>query len=89
MKQTFVDRVYKDKNGKVVIVQFPNLPIITWFVCALVTKLLPGSSISTLVSFVGTGALFTWAWLELFDGVNYLRRLFGLMVLLSLLYSHV
>ncbi len=89
MKQTFVDRVYKDKNGKVVIVQFPNLPIITWFVCALITKLLSGSSISPLVSFVGTGALFTWAWLELFDGVAYLRRLLGLMVLLSLLYSHV
>ncbi|MBD1942562.1 hypothetical protein H6F50_09370 [Coleofasciculus sp. FACHB-712] len=30
---------------------------------------------------VGSGALFTWAWQEFFDGVNYFRRALGLVVL--------
>nr|WP_223805582.1 hypothetical protein [Pseudanabaena sp. UWO310] len=34
------------------------------------------------LSLLAFGALFTWAWLELFDGVNYFRRLLGLLVLL-------
>ena len=34
-----------------------------------------------LLDTVAFGALFTWAWLELFDGVNYFRRALGLVVL--------
>lgn len=89
MKRRFLDRVYKDTDGKIVIVQFPNLPISTWLICTLINRLLPGSSVSPLLTFVGTGALFTWAWLELFNGVTYVRRLLGLIVLMALLQSHL
>ncbi|HEY9908282.1 MAG TPA: hypothetical protein V6D18_11845 [Thermosynechococcaceae cyanobacterium] len=33
------------------------------------------------------GSLFTWAWLELFQGVNYFRRSLGLIVLLGAIAS--
>jgi hypothetical protein len=32
---------------------------------------------------VAYGSLFTWAWLELFQGVNYFRRSLGLLVLVG------
>jgi hypothetical protein len=35
------------------------------------------------------GSLFTWAWEELFQGVNYFRRALGLLVLVSLIASKI
>jgi hypothetical protein len=40
----------------------------------------------TLVAF---GAIFTWAWLETFSGVNNFRRGLGIVVLIISLYSRL
>jgi hypothetical protein len=38
---------------------------------------------------IGRGALFTWAWLELFQGINYFRRALGAIVLIATVWSTV
>jgi len=89
MKQSFLDRIYKDKEDKVVIIQFPNLPLITWLITTVAGKFIHNVGISDFLSVVAFGALFTWAWLELFQGVTYARRILGLVVFIYLLHSHL
>jgi len=42
-------------------------------------------SIQPTLELVAFGALFTWAWLEIFDGANWFRRLLGITVMAVLL----
>ena len=38
---------------------------------------------------IAFGSLFTWAWEELFQGVNYFRRALGFLVLIGLIASKI
>lgn len=67
-------------------VQWPNLPIITWAVARLLAGVLSGTG-EHVAKVIAYGALFAWAWLELFDGANYFRRALGLVLLLLLITS--
>ena len=87
--QSFKDKCIKDENGNVIIGQSPNLPLkvaIAGFVIGLVFDT---GRIGVGVDAITFGAFFTWAWLEVFDGVNYLRRLYGFLVLVALVASKV
>lgn len=86
MENTLFDKIFRDDEGNIVIAQKPNLPIIVWFVATLLKLILPSdnySSIYLLLDVLAFGSLFTWAWMELFQGVNYFRRFLGLVVLLA------
>lgn len=78
--QTWVDKCYKDTSGKVVITQFPNAPLITWACATALTHVISDARFDTLLHVIAFGAIFTWAWLETFQGVTYFRRVLGLMV---------
>ena len=82
---TLVDRTFRDSEGKIVIAQMPNLPILVGFIATGLHLVLPSGQIQTALGLVAFGALFTWAWQELFEGVNYFRRALGLVGLVSLL----
>ena len=82
---TFFDRTFRDSEGKIVIAQMPNLPLVVGLAATLLQLLLPSGKIHTALDLVAFGALFTWAWQELFEGVNYFRRALGLIVLVGLL----
>jgi hypothetical protein len=43
--------------------------------------------INTVLGVLADGSLFTWAWMELFQGVNYFRRLLGLAVFIGIIGS--
>lgn len=79
------DRTFRDSEGNIVIAQMPNLPLLVGLGATLVQLVLPSGNLQTGFDLVGFGALFTWAWQELFDGVNYFRRALGLVVLASLI----
>lgn len=79
------DRTFRDAEGKIVIAQPPNLPLLVGVAATLLQLLLPSGKLQTGLDLVGFGALFTWAWQELFEGVNYFRRALGLIVLGSLI----
>ncbi len=77
---------FKDKKGNLVIAQKPNLPLIVWLFSFLLTRLNINQTATELFQLVSFGALFTWAWLELFEGVNLFRRILGAVVMMGLLY---
>ncbi len=89
MENTFVDKVFRDSNGEIVIAQPPNLPIIVWGVTSLLKLIFTSGEVSTVLDAVAFGSLFTWAWEELFQGVNYFRRALGFVVLLGVIASRI
>ncbi len=68
-----------------IIAQKPNLPLIVWIVTSLLTLIFTTGKINIALDVVASGSLFTWAWLELFQGVNYFRRALGLAVLIGII----
>jgi len=88
--QTFIEKCYKDKSGAVVLGQSPNLPIIVWIIARIALFLIPEeTTLFRLLDIVAFGALFTWAWLELFQGATYLRRAMGLLVFIAAIYPQL
>ncbi len=84
MTTTLFDRTFRDSDGKIVLAQAPNLPLIVWLVATLLKLVLTSGKIYTGLDLVAFGSLFTWAWQELFQGVNYFRRALGLMALVGM-----
>lgn len=89
MEDTLFDRTFRDSEGNIVIFQMPNLPILVWLTATLLNLISTTDSIHTGLDALAFGSLFTWAWLELFQGVNYFRRSLGLIVLLGAIASRL
>ncbi len=89
MENSFLNQMFRDDEGKIVVAQLPNLPIIVWIVATLLKMIFATGQINTGLELIAFGALFTWAWEELFQGVNYFRRGLGLIVLVSLIASKI
>ena len=86
-KTTLFDRIFRDSEGNIVIAQAPNLPVLVGVAAAFLQYVLPAGQLQISAELIAFGALFTWAWQELFDGVNYFRRALGLLGLVSLIAS--
>ncbi len=89
MENTLFDKIFCDREGKVVIAQMPNLPLIVWLVASLLRLVFTTGKINIGLEAIAFGSLFTWAWEELFQGVNYFRRALGLLVLVGLIASKI
>ena len=85
MENTLFDQVFRDSEGNIVIAQPPNLPLIVGISATLLEVILTTGKIHIGLDLIAFGSLFTWAWLELFQGVNYFRRALGLIVLVGLI----
>ena len=84
-KPTLFDRTFRDSEGNIVIAQAPNLPVLVGVAASLLQSVLPSGQLHRAAALIAFGALFTWAWQELFEGVNYFRRALGLIGLASLI----
>ena len=84
-KSTLFDRTFRDSEGNIVIAQPPNLPVLVGVAAAILQSVLPSGQLQMTAELITFGALFTWAWQELFDGVNYFRRTLGLIGLAALM----
>ena len=73
------DKLWKDKNGRTVIWQMPNLWLIAWAVLTTVSLLFTRRP-ADIISAIGSVSLIVWALLEIFRGVNYFRRGLGLII---------
>jgi hypothetical protein len=82
---TLFDRIFRDKDGNIVIIQPPNLPITLGSAAALLQFFLPESNFQRGVSLLAFGILFTWGWLELFEGLSLFRRGLGLLAIVGLM----
>lgn len=85
MDNTLFNQVFYDSEGKLVLAQTPNLPLIVWIVASLLKLLFTTGRVNMGLDLLAFGSLFTWAWQELFQGVNYFRRALGLVVLIALI----
>lgn len=69
--------------------QKPNLPLAVWFVAWLLTHLLPYGQLNFAANLIAFGALFTWAWLEIFEGDNNFRRGLGVIVMILIIINRL
>ncbi len=88
-KKQLIDQLIKGSEGKIVLWQTPNLPLVIWFISFVLTKLLPYGELNFVAALIAFGSLFTWAWLEITNGVNYFRRLVGLVVMVLIIASKI
>jgi hypothetical protein len=73
-------------TGRIVVAQFPNLPLLVWLGAALLRwALRPTGHWSTWLSGVASAALVVWAGDEVIRGVNPWRRSLGGAVLVGLM----
>ncbi|MBE9113980.1 hypothetical protein IQ273_31925 [Nodosilinea sp. LEGE 07298] len=79
------DRIFRDSEGNIVIGQKPNLPAVVAVVATLLQAILPSGTLQTAIVLIAFGTWYTWAWQELFAGVNYFRRSLGLLTLVGLI----
>jgi len=82
-------KFFKDRDGRVVVWQTPNVPLVGWGLFIISTHILHTSSWQQFAGYMSFGFLFTWAWLEITDGANYFRRTLGLVILIVSIYSRV
>ena len=81
IKSTFWKKLLKDKDGNIIIWQSPNLLLYGWFITKLLSYLVDQSDLKTGFETLSYAFLFTWAYLEATRGVNYIRRILGLVIL--------
>jgi hypothetical protein len=84
MENTLLDRVFRNSEGKIIIIQRPNLPIFIWTLASLLKLFFTTGIINLGLEMIAFASLFSWAWGELFEGVNYFRRGLGLLVIIAL-----
>ena len=79
-----LQKFFKDKDGRVVIFQKPNVPIIVWAMSTVIARLTHGEMRDRfeLLAFI---ALATWAVMEIIWGTTLFRRLLGAVVLAVML----
>jgi hypothetical protein len=82
---TWFDRFFRDSQGNIVIAQPPNLPILVVTAAAVLQLIFTHGKLHTGLELITFGTLYTWAWLEIFEGLSYFRRSLGLAVWLSLM----
>jgi hypothetical protein len=87
MNNTLLDQVFRDDSGKFVLIQPPNLLIMVWLGSTLLKMVFTMGRINIGLDAVAFGALFAWAWEELFQGVNYFRKGLGLLLLVATIVS--
>ena len=82
------DKIWRDKHGKVVLWQTPNAFLIGWAVLTVICLFTSGKT-SDIFGGLGDASLVVWSLLEIFKGVNYFRRVLGLIVLVFSIASFI
>ena len=85
--RTLWDKFWRDDKGHVVLLQWPNIPLWGWIGSVFLSKLIVRGTVHSLLDVVAFASLSIWAWLELTEGVSYLRRLLGLAVLVTIIWG--
>jgi hypothetical protein len=82
-------KLFADKEGKIVLWQTPNLPLVSWFVFMILSKILSHGFLKTTSGYISFGFIVIWALLEIIQGASYFRRFLGAVVLLMSVYSRL
>lgn len=83
------DKIWRDKEGDVVIFQWPNVWIIGWAAANFISLVSPTRGLSKITWWIGFVFIMVWALLEIFKGTNYFRRGLGLIIMLLSILSAI
>jgi len=64
---TLFDKIFRNRNGEIVLPQTPNLPLIFWIVITLLKLIFPTGKCAMQLDAIAFGLLFTWAWEEIYE----------------------
>ncbi len=78
--QNIWDKTWRDSRGRIVIWQMPNQWLLGWAGMTVLSLLFSGR-VADIFSWIASASLITWAFFEISQGVNYFRRIFGLVIL--------
>ncbi len=87
--KTFVDKCFKDKRGKLVLAQKPNVPLWGWIISTVLSYVFSKGKVHNLFQIMAFGSLFAWAYLEITSGINYFRRVLGAIVLIVIIINQM
>ena len=79
---------FSDRNGRIVIAQWPNAPLVAWAVLAVASRAADGEW-AGFFAFFSAAALVTWASLEVLQGDSPFRRVLGLTVLAAMVWTRL
>lgn len=79
-KRSFWDRIWRNDEGHVVVFQWPNIWLIGWAAFNFVAVVSPTRTATAITWWIGFGLLAIWSVLEIFKGVNYFRRVLGVLI---------
>lgn len=88
-KLMWVRKIFITKSGNAVILQRPNLPISAWIIAKIAEHVTNEPVIKEGLAQTSVAFLLIWSLMELFQGVNYFRRILGLLILLSIAMQHL
>jgi len=71
---------FRDKKGRLVLFQFPNLSLLVFAIASLLARIVTSVGVGQVLKVISLSAIYTWALLEIFTGATYFRRLLGLVV---------
>lgn len=74
------DKLFRDKEGRVAVLQLPNPALMLWGVATLASHLLP-TDWRTASGLVASVAIIIWSAMEIHAGSSLFRRLLGAVVL--------
>jgi len=60
MESNLFNQIFRDQEGKFVLAQMPNLPLITWIVASLLKIIFTTGKINIALEALAFGSLFTW-----------------------------
>jgi hypothetical protein len=75
-------KIWRDPIGNVVLWQTPNVLLITWAIVTFVSLFVPNGIVESIFYWVSELLLGVWAVLEIWKGIDYLRRALGLYILI-------
>jgi len=79
----FAKKFFEDMDGKVVLVQSPNLPILGWFIFMIIGYFIAAGALRDGVTILSGAFLFLWAYLEITDGATFFRRFIGATIMIA------
>ena len=85
--KTALDWLIRGKDGKIHLAQFPNPPILGWFVFLIASNLTNDHALKTGFTSLSVVFLAIWAYLEIVQGSSRIRQILGLVVGAVLVYS--
>jgi hypothetical protein len=75
------------KDGQVHVIQWPNLPIISWFLSMVISTFVASETTKLGFSNLSLAFLAIWSYLEITHGLSYFRRTLGVIVAVLIIYS--